>query len=93
MFVAAVLTLMALDRDQQLTQQVPPSLMSVALRGGWSMGKVFDVYFNFVQCGDNYLGRILAGLDPNETNFGNLPPYWNRILTIKLSKCYDLHVW
>ena len=35
---------------------VPPSLISVALRGEWSMGKVFDVYFSFGECGDNYLG-------------------------------------
>lgn len=57
---------------------VPPSLISVALRGEWSMGKVFDVYFNFGECGDNYLGRILAGLDPNSTNFGDLPPYFKK---------------
>ena len=44
---------------------VPPSLISVALHGEWSMGKVFDVYFNFRECGNEYLGRILAGLDNN----------------------------
>ena len=57
---------------------VPPSLVLVALSGEWSMGKVFDVYFNFEECGNNYLGRILAGLDPNSTNFGDLPPYFKK---------------
>ena len=42
------------------------------------MGKVFDVYFNFGECGDNYLGGILAGLDPNSINFGDLPPYFKK---------------
>ena len=48
----------------------------MALRGEWSMGKVFDVYFNFRECGNNYLCRILADLDPNSTNSGDLPPYF-----------------
>ena len=46
-----------------------PSLISVALRGEWSLGKVFDMCFNFVEVGDACLGRILAGLDPNSPNF------------------------
>ena len=56
----------------------PPSLITVALHGEWSMGKVFDVYFNVGECGNNYLGRILAGLDPNSTYFGDLPPYFKK---------------
>ena len=42
------------------------------------MVKVFDMYFNFGECGNNYLGRILAGLDANATNFGDLPPYFKK---------------
>ena len=30
----------------------PPSIVSVALRGEWSMGKVFDIYFKFGEFGD-----------------------------------------
>ena len=54
----------------------PPSLVSVALRGEWSMGKVFDIYFTFGEFGDHYLGRVLAGLDPNLASFSQLPPYF-----------------
>ena len=50
------------------------------------MGKVFDVYFNFGKCGDNYFGRILAGLDPNETNFGDLPPYFEQDIDNEIVK-------
>ena len=63
---------------------VPPSLISVVLRGEWSMGKVFDVYLNFAECGDNYLGRILAGLDPNDISFGGLPPYFGKDMDDKI---------
>ena len=42
------------------------------------MGKVVDEYFNFGECSNNYLGRILAGLDPNSTNFGDLPPCFRK---------------
>ena len=54
----------------------PPSFVSVAARGEWSIGKVLDVYFKFAMGGDQYLGRILALLDPNETTFAILPPHW-----------------
>ena len=37
------------------------------------MGKVFDIYFNFGTARDSYLGRVLAGLDPNSDEFGILP--------------------
>ena len=50
---------------------VPPSLIPVSLCGEWSVGMVFDVYFDFGKCGDNYLDRILFSLDTNATNFGN----------------------
>jgi hypothetical protein len=40
------------------------------------MGKVLDLYWHFSEPGDTYLGRILAGLDPNDKTFGTLPPHW-----------------
>ena len=55
---------------------VPPSFVSVAARGEWSIGKILDVYFKFAMGGDQYLGRILALLDPNSEKFGVLPPHW-----------------
>ena len=56
---------------------MPPSMPSIAHRGDWSMGAVFDAYFKFLPTGDQYLGRILAGMDPNLASFKTLPPHWN----------------
>ena len=54
-----------------------PSIPSIARRGEWSIGSVLDVYWHFGSVGDHYLGRILCGLDPNDTSFAVLPPHWN----------------
>ena len=54
----------------------PPPIASIANRGDWSLGKVLDVYWQFAEVGDSYLGRCLCGLDPNHTNFSVLPPHW-----------------
>jgi len=54
-----------------------PSLPSIAQQGEWSMGQVLDVYWHFLKVGDQYLGRVLACLDPNSFEFGSLPPHWN----------------
>jgi hypothetical protein len=54
----------------------PPPVSLIASRGEWSMGKVLDLYWHFSEPGDTYLGRILAGLDPNDKTFGTLPPHW-----------------
>ena len=48
------------SRHECAGTKFPPSLVCVALRGEWSMGNVFDVYFKFGERGDQYLGRILA---------------------------------
>jgi hypothetical protein len=54
----------------------PPPIPSIARRGEWSMGAVLDVYWHFSEPGDQYLGRILAGLDPKKASFASLPPHW-----------------
>ena len=55
---------------------MPPPLPSVARRGEWSRGTVFDIYFLFAEPGDQYLGRCLAGLRPNSVDFATLPPHF-----------------
>ena len=55
---------------------LPPSFVAVAARGEWSIGKILDVYFKFALGGDQYLGRILALLDPSDASFSILPPQW-----------------
>jgi hypothetical protein len=54
----------------------PPPPSSVARRGEWSLGKVFDIYWLFAEAGDQYCGRILAGLDPHSSSFEVLPPHF-----------------
>ena len=54
----------------------PPPPSSVARRGEWSLGVVFDIYWLFAEAGDYYCGRILAGLNPNTSSFEVLPPHF-----------------
>jgi hypothetical protein len=42
----------------------PPHIPFIAWHGEWSTGSILDVYWPFSEPGDQYLGRILAGLDP-----------------------------
>ena len=54
----------------------PPSFVAVAACGEWSIGKILDVYFKFAMAGDQYLGRLLALLNPEKPDFAILPPHW-----------------
>ena len=40
------------------------------------MGAVLDVYWHFCEAGDHFLGRVLAGLDPNKAEFATMPPHF-----------------
>ena len=42
-----------------------------------SLGKILDIYWQFAEAGDSYLGRCLCGLDPNDSTFSVLPPHWD----------------
>jgi len=50
----------------------PPPVSSIA-----TLGKVLDVYWHFSKPGDSYLGRVLAFLCPNSSDFAVLPPHFN----------------
>jgi hypothetical protein len=71
----------------------PPPLPSIAHRGEWSQGKVQDIYFNFAQPGDHYIGRMLAGLNPTSPSFKVLPPHFicgleNKYVKEGVELCY-----
>ncbi|KAF1793909.1 hypothetical protein GQ600_16797 [Phytophthora cactorum] len=53
-----------------------PSIISVCLRCGWSLGGVQDRYFRYEAAGDQYLGRVVAGLPQNSAQFAVLPPHF-----------------
>ena len=57
----------------------PPPITSVARRGEWSMGKVLDVYWHCAEPGDNYLGRVMACLNPLLPSFKILPPHFKMV--------------
>jgi hypothetical protein len=37
---------------------------------------IFELYLEFAEPGDQYLGHLLAGLHPSKTLFAALPPYF-----------------
>lgn len=54
----------------------PPPVPSIVLRGEWSLGEVLDIYWKWAEAGDQYLGRVLAGFQPNSASFEQLPPHF-----------------
>lgn len=40
------------------------------------MGMVFNIYWNYGDAGDRFLGRVLIGLDHDSESFDVLPPYF-----------------
>jgi hypothetical protein len=55
---------------------LPPPTSSIAALGEWSLGQILDIYWHFTEPGDHYLGRCLAGFDPNSPDFACLPPHF-----------------
>ncbi|OWZ04406.1 hypothetical protein PHMEG_00023699, partial [Phytophthora megakarya] len=53
-----------------------PSIVSVCLRCGWSLGELQDRYFRYEAAGDQFLGRVVAGLPVNSAQFAVLPPHF-----------------
>lgn len=71
------------------TTSSPPT-PSIMLRGEWSLGEVLDVYWKYAEAGDQYLGRVLAGFQPNHSTFDTLPPHFTigfENQTIKSAMC------
>ena len=55
---------------------VSPPMVSICLRAMWSMGSVKECYLQFEKAGDQYLGRVVCGLDVNDVSFAVSPPYF-----------------
>ena len=51
-----------------------PSSVSVNNRGGWTLGGVRDVYMLYERAGDQYVGRILSGMNVLSPRFGASAP-------------------
>jgi len=55
---------------------VSPPMVSICLRAMWSMGPVKERYLQYEKAGDQYLGRVVSGLDVNNVSFAVSPPYF-----------------
>ena len=55
---------------------LPASLAAIANRGEWTISMMFEIYLGFAEPGDQYLGRLLAGLLPNSADFAVIPPHF-----------------
>lgn len=54
-----------------------PSLVSICLRCGWSLGGIQDRYLRYEAAGDQYLGRLVCGLPQDSHKFAVLPPHFS----------------
>lgn len=74
-----------------------PSIVAVCLRCGWKMGDVLSRYLRFADAGDQYTGRIAAGLDSKSSSFAvvgpsyRLPSPRGLILNRILKACFPKH--
>lgn len=53
-----------------------PSIAALCNRAGWTMGKVRDTYLNYEAAQDQYVGRIVCGLNVNSYQFSASPPHF-----------------
>lgn len=56
---------------------VSPPIVSICLRAMWSMGQVKERYLQYEKAGDQYLGRVVSGLDVNSVAFAVSPPFFD----------------
>ncbi|ETV70825.1 hypothetical protein H257_13615 [Aphanomyces astaci] len=53
-----------------------PSIFNVCIRCGWSIGSVVERYVHYDGAGDQYVGRVGAGLPLGSGDFAVLPPHF-----------------
>jgi hypothetical protein len=53
-----------------------PSIAAVCNRAGWTMGRVKDTYIRYESAMDEYVGRMVCGLDINSSKFSVSPPHF-----------------
>ena len=53
-----------------------PSIVNVCIRCGWTLGHVVERYIHYDGAGDQYVGRVVAGLPLSNSGFACLPPHF-----------------
>jgi hypothetical protein len=56
---------------------VSPPTVSICLHAMWSMGHVKERYLQYKKAEDQYLGRVVCGLDVNNLLFAVSPPFFD----------------
>jgi hypothetical protein len=56
---------------------VCPPMVSIYLHAMWSIGSVKERYLQYKKAGDQYLGRVVSGLDVNSIAFATSPPFFD----------------
>ena len=56
-----------------------PSIIAVCLRAGWSIGPTLERYLRSAQAGDQFCGRVVAGLPQLTKDFAALPPHFKDV--------------
>ena len=51
-------------------------MASICLCVGWSIVPLKDTYIHYEKAGDQYVGRVINGLNVNVSEFGVSPPYF-----------------
>ena len=68
-----------------------PAFVTIMMRGGWSLEGIDKRYVRFERAGDQYVGRILSGLNVNTADFACLPPFFivlDEPLRAAISACF-----
>ena len=59
-----------------------PQIASICNRAGWTMGKVKDVYIKYGAAGDQYVGRVVAGLPTQKASFACSQPLFSNSVSV-----------
>jgi hypothetical protein len=68
-----------------------PAFVTIMLRGGWSLEGIDKRYVRYERAGDQYVGRILSGLNVNSVEFAFLPPFFSNAdseINVVVSDCF-----
>ncbi|RLN32267.1 hypothetical protein BBJ28_00015778 [Nothophytophthora sp. Chile5] len=64
-----------------------PSVASICSCCDWSLGSVLDRYLRYDDAGDQYIGRLVAGLPQNSADFAALPPHFRDNVSSEVIAC------
>lgn len=67
-----------------------PPQVATNIRAGWTMGVIQDTYLRYEAAGDQYVGRVVAGLPICSAKFAVMPPQFGNVCEEDLDKFVSL---